>query len=47
MFTQYAYASRQDKICIALGICGAIVTGCTTPVNTLIFGSLIEVSILF
>ncbi|XP_037033409.1 ATP-dependent translocase ABCB1-like isoform X2 [Bradysia coprophila] len=38
----YAYASTRDKICIAFGLVGACVTGCTTPVNTLIFGNLIE-----
>ncbi|KAJ6632996.1 ATP-dependent translocase ABCB1, partial [Pseudolycoriella hygida] len=38
----YSYASTKDKICIAFGIIGVMITGCTAPANTLIFGSLVD-----
>lgn len=41
---QYKYSSTKDRVFIAIGVIGAIVTGLTTPANTLIFGNLVNVS---
>ncbi|CAG4987064.1 unnamed protein product [Parnassius apollo] len=41
-FTLFRFASTSDKIFIVIGILSSIICGITTPLNTLIFASLLQ-----
>ncbi|CAH2269464.1 jg6505 [Pararge aegeria aegeria] len=41
-FTLFRFASLTDKLCIALATVTALISGCTTPLNTLLFAAYVQ-----